>query len=643
MSLEPALRFFLRYAESRGATVVEEREQALVQLPQGLSVALGLPGETALTSDAEVAQEGGQMLVIAGHPLLGAAADHVLAQGDAGWLALAAPAGAPPDAQTLLQKLREFYPVEHGRLDLAAPPERVYLPLLRVGALVTLSGDDRFLEIGDTLVDAAACLPIAPDLARRVLAFGPRPSAEPWSVLLPDVVQALEVAQGELERRAAQRAAELSAQAEAEMQEERERAQAFYAAQLAHIARRRQRADEERRRLYDEQARVTAAEAERRGVEIERKYRVEGSVKPYRLHLVLAPALHLEIEVRRGDRRYPLHANFLLGAGGFLPLRCPACGAAQPLVAGRSVLGCRVCQGAAEEPAPPPAPVAQKPSAGPGEAQVMAEIARRLREERRRARDPAASTREGKGREHRGGPRPERPAEAWRSWGPLAVLAQEFFSSVLSGDTAKAPIARHSPLDIALRWFGWQGLYLLLDLPYPQEPTADARLSALALFEGHHLSGRVQVGRLKREFSLVMQGSAREPTLWEVLPCRVVRPDRLAPLVQLGHQLTALDEMANRFGPPAGLDEVEWVLLAIGSERWQLPLLLRAVSMWRQIGRRNPGVSARATAGALLLLAVERAGLHTVDGAVASSFEADPLRTRQAQEALESRVPPLML
>ena len=32
-----------------------------------------------------------------------------------------------------------------------------------------------------------------------------------------------------------------------------------------------------------------------------------------------------------------------------------------------------------------------------------------------------------------------------------------------------------------------------------------------------------------------------------------------------------------------------------------------------------------------------------MDGAVVSSFEADPLRTRQAQEALRSRVPPLVL
>lgn len=644
MSLEPALRFFLRYAEARGAEVLVEPDQALVHLPTDLAAALALPQELALTSDAEVAQEGGQMLVIAGHPVLEAAAEHVLYQGDAGWQALSVPASALPDAQALLGRLREFYPVEHGRLDLLAPPEQVYLPLLRVGALITLTGEDRFLEIGESLLDAVACLPLASEVGQRVLSLGPVSAPEPWSVLLPDVAAALEVAQAEIERQAAKRAEELSRQALSDMQEERERARAFYAAQLAQIARRRQRAAEERQRLYDEQAKVTAHEAERRQVEIERKYRVEASVQPYRLHLVLAPALHLELEVRRGDRRYPLACNFLVGAGSFLPLRCPLCGAAQPLVAGREALGCRACQeGRSGQPVPSFAPTAEKTAPAPTAAQVMAQIGQQQAQARPRAHAAAGSGRRPQRRTDPGKARPDRQSERWHAWQPLPPLAEEFFRSVLAGGAAEAPIARHSPLDIALRWFDWRGLHVLLDLPYPEAPVTGARLSSLALFEGHHLSGRVQVGRHKREFSLLTDGKAEKATLWEVLPCRIVQGDRLAPLVHLGHQLIGLDEMGNRFGPPAGIDEVEWTLLARGSERWQLPLLLRAVSLWRRIGRKNPGVSPRATAGALLLLATGQSGLRTEDGAVAASFDADALRTRQAAEGLAGRVPPLAL
>src|ERR1039457_3984134 len=56
----------------------------------------------------------------------------------------------------------------------------------------------------------------------------------------------------------------------------------------------------------------------------------------------LDPATARE-KVRRGERRYPLTLHWLITPACFAPLSCPACKAAEQLVAGRSQLGCRRC------------------------------------------------------------------------------------------------------------------------------------------------------------------------------------------------------------------------------------------------------------------------------------------------------------
>lgn len=637
MSLEPGLRFFLRYVEAHGALVLEEEDQALVHLPDALRRDFALPKELAVTSDGEVAQEGGQMLVIAGHPLLEAAAERVLQQGDAGWLAVAWPGGAPPAEETLLDGLRAFYPVEHGRIDIVGRPEPVYVPLLRMGALVAFTGEGQFLERIETCVDAVEALPLPAAAAARLLSAARAERPEACSVLAPRVAPALDAGLARMEQRASERAAELQAGVRALLREERERAAVYYDAQLRQIARRRENAAAERQALYDEQARVTAEEAVRRQAEIEEKFLVRGSVRPFRLHLLLAPALHLELEVRRGARCYPLACNFLLEAQTFLRLRCPSCGEPEPLVAGRRELGCVRCQGVRAEGAalpaqaePRPAPAARE---APGEQAVRASAVRRPEPNRR-------PTGEGRPALPRDGAQDWMP---WRNWRPLPPLAQDFFHRVLGGGAPAVPIARHSPLDIALRWFGWRGLHLVLDLPYPEEPTPGCRLTTLALIEGHHLSGRLHAEGMKREFTLLTQGSADEATFWEVLPCRVSTPDRLAPLTLLGHQLEALEDIALRQGPPSGLDDVEWLLLAEGSERWPFPILLRAVSIWRRVDRKAPGKSPRAVAAGLLELALDQSGLKAVDGEVAETFGSDGLRTRQAAEFIAPRLGPRVL
>jgi hypothetical protein len=93
----------------------------------------------------------------------------------------------------------------------------------------------------------------------------------------------------------------------------------------------------------------TDAERDRRIAEIEEKYTSTLSRLPFRLHVVGAPALRVEADIRRGNRRYPVEFDWLLHLRRFAPLRCPGCGSTEPLVAGKTALGCHGCQ--------PPRPV----------------------------------------------------------------------------------------------------------------------------------------------------------------------------------------------------------------------------------------------------------------------------------------------
>jgi hypothetical protein len=73
--------------------------------------------------------------------------------------------------------------------------------------------------------------------------------------------------------------------------------------------------------------------------EIDRKF----ALPSYRLNVMFAPALAFAVNVRRGERRYPLTLHWLLAAGSFAMPRCPNCGAFETLFAGRTQLRCRQC------------------------------------------------------------------------------------------------------------------------------------------------------------------------------------------------------------------------------------------------------------------------------------------------------------
>ncbi|MGO9957541.1 MAG: hypothetical protein ACLP50_16485 [Solirubrobacteraceae bacterium] len=345
---EPALGFWLSYAEQEGALVEDHGDHALVVLPGESQRETGLPEELTVTSDPDLAREDGAVLMVAGHPAVEQAASAVLAAGDVGSAYLPWPSSRPPLRSALEAIARERAPVDRGLIDAAGEPIAAYLPLLRAGAMVTYAASlsDRFQEQEEVWVDARTGIEpteavLAATCGRPLLA---RPDG-PRRVLEADRGQAVAAAHAQLERRAAARQAVLAAHARHGLELELARADAYYDGALASIERRRATATEDRVRLLDSQAATTQAERARRQREIEEEHRPRHTIRPFRLHLIHVPALLLLVEIRRGSRAFRFELAWIAPAGEFAPVRCPACGAAAALVATRERLACQRCVG----------------------------------------------------------------------------------------------------------------------------------------------------------------------------------------------------------------------------------------------------------------------------------------------------------
>jgi len=343
---EPALRFWLRFAAREGALVEEAADHAVLVLPEELQEAAELPEEVAVTSDPDVAREDGAVLLIAGHPELERAASAVLEAGDIGRAYLPWPASAPPRVEDLERAARDRWTIEHGRIDCGGQPRPVFVPLLRVGAMVRYEASltHQFHEQVESWVDARTGL-LPPQRALDAL-LGQRrlPDPDVRHATLPARLElALAAGHADLERRAAARAARLLEHGRRAHDAELARADDYYRGALESIERRRAAAPPERARLLEDQAAATRGERDRRRREIEEQYRPRHELRPFRLHLVMVPAYAIAAEVRRGARRYPLELVWLAGGAGFAQLRCPGCDGDGELVAGREQLGCHTC------------------------------------------------------------------------------------------------------------------------------------------------------------------------------------------------------------------------------------------------------------------------------------------------------------
>ncbi len=353
---EPALRFWLRYAEHEGALVELLNDQALVLLPGPLQESSQLPEEVAVTADPDVAREDGAVLLIPGHPALDQAASAVLAEGDTGHVFLPWPGSRPPARSTLEARARELVAIEHGRVDAAGEPAPAYAPLLRVGAMISYAASLtlRFQEQEEAWVDARTGLGVS----RRLLALlriAPRlpgPDSR-HRTLAAELSLALPAAHQQLEQRAISRRESLGAHARRGLAPELARTDAYYRAALESIERRQSTAAAERVRLLEAQADSTRTEHARRRREIEEEFNPRHEIQPFRLHLVHVPVFRLAVEVRRGSRAFPFTLTWLAGAAEFAAVRCPSCGSAETLVASRDRLGCRLCTSRVPAPGPP--------------------------------------------------------------------------------------------------------------------------------------------------------------------------------------------------------------------------------------------------------------------------------------------------
>ena len=209
-----------------------------------------------------------------------------------------------------------------------------------------LSADDHFQEQIECWVDVPSRLPLGDEIGSELsgllaVEHDERDQLHPDD---PNLLAALAEADLEIRRRGEHRRDHLAGGVQQAHREEVRRAREYYEQVADSLRRRMSAAASDKVAAYEARLASTDAERDRRIAEIDEKYKSAFSCLPFRLHVVGVPALRVEVDVRRGNRRYPVELDWLLPVRRFAPLRCPACGSTDRLVAGKSSLGCRRCQ-----------------------------------------------------------------------------------------------------------------------------------------------------------------------------------------------------------------------------------------------------------------------------------------------------------
>ncbi|MDQ6775348.1 MAG: hypothetical protein M3071_03800 [Actinomycetota bacterium] len=653
MTEEPALGFWLRYAESEGALVEDRGDHAVVVLTDPLQEESELPEEVTVTSRPDVAREDAAVLLIAGHPAVERAAAVVLADGDTGSSYLPWPASRSPARSTLEARARELVSIEHARIDAAGEPIAAYLPLLRVGAMVSYEASLtlRFQEQEEAWIEARTGLEPSSRL-QAALPDGrplPRPDGR-VRTLEADLPRAISAAHERLEGRAREREAALGRHARRALDAELTRADAYYDAALESIARRRASAPADRARLLDGQAESTRAERARRRREIQDEYRPRHEIRPFRLHLVHIPAFVLPVDVRRGRQVFPFELIWIAAAAEFAPVRCPACDAPAPLVATRGRLGCAACATAARPPAPAPAAKAVEPrSEGPARPSIDGGAERapvRSSPPVEATPPPGRRSPERPGRDRQrirsqGAPRARARPPAARAHTRGATLgdrertgnklALALWQCVTSGDRwPRAKAARDSPLRAVYRLYGTAGPQCAIGVPV-----------------GHHLDevvastyqteagapeltvGSVTARGAIYEYAMSWWIQAGKPVVGEVIPAPhpLVVPSVRGADAELAWRLR---ERAPE--PTVALDPVASILWRTELRQSGLPLTIRCLAAWWRVEDRVDPLSPHAAAAAAVASAVASAAGMRRTRAEAARIYATEI------EALESAV-----
>lgn len=342
-SADVGLGFWLRYVEASGGLTEFAGDTTMVMLPSALQTALELPEELHVTADPDVAREDGATLLSAGHPALSRCADEVLAVGDVAALTVPVAATPPPPAEQLQAAARDQFTVEHGRIDASGAPTRSVRAILRVGALVdyTLSSDDHYQECAECWVDVPSQRQLCTQVSTKLAGLSAVPKDD--TPLPEDLSAAIRCADRVIEQCAERRRSELGDDIGKARDAELDRVEAYYRDALATLERRREQAPADRRELLDARAESVRNERARRIEETRQKYQASQEIRPYRLHIYEIPVWRLPVDVRRGDRRYPLMIDWLIPLARFADIACPHCGADERLVATKTRLGCTAC------------------------------------------------------------------------------------------------------------------------------------------------------------------------------------------------------------------------------------------------------------------------------------------------------------
>ncbi len=619
---EPALGFWLGYAERHGALVENAGNQALLVLPEHLQQAFELPEELTVTADPDLAREDGAVLLTAGHPALERAATDVLAEGDAGRCWLPWPSSRPPARSALQDRARELMSVEHGRIDATGDPQPAYLPLLRVGATIDYAASLtlRFGEQEESWVDAHTSLEVSEGVLAAALRQPRMPRPDVRHRVLPiDLPRAIAAAHEQLQRRADARQESLAIQARRSLASELQRADAYYDTALESIERRRGSADADRLRMLDAQAEATKLERTRRRREIEEELTARNEIKPFRLHLVHLPAFVLSVEVLRGQRRFPLTLTWLPLAEELAPVRCPSCDEAQPLVAGKDRLGCPSCMpraasrdastpatpaaptpartrrppaGAAERNSPPGASgtaagAQPEPHLGPTE-HIAPERRSGGRQATQRPRPPVAKAR---GRTRAGRPLPARTrTDTVERTGNKLALA--LWQQLARGERwPRKKLQRDSPALALYRLYGQAAPMCALGIPPGLRPTeatastypdeAETTRSRRTGDSGSELTtGEIVAGGLAYPYALFWSQQKDTPAVGELMP--MPHPFILPP------QGGATAEMHFRLhegapAPQVALDPIAGLLWETELRRSGLPFVARCLATWWRI------------------------------------------------------------
>jgi hypothetical protein len=634
---DTGLRFWLRYVQDAGGLCEDTGDSAVAVLPEAMQRAYRQPEEMVVTADPDVARDDGAVLLLAGHPLLMHAAEAVLHDGDCGVVRLPRPPGLPPGTDQLLAAARDQFPVDHGRIDARGGASPAVRPVLRVGALVSfgLSSDAQFQEQAEFWIDVPSCL----ELPEPVVARLPALMNEPGEGLRPPLAKQLQAAvqraHEQMDRRAGERRAELSTQIGDEQSRETERAVAYYAEALASLERRLDSATPERAQTLLARMSSTHAERDRRLAEITEKYRATHTIRPFRLHVIGVPVLQLPVDVRRGDRRYPLVLDWMLSPRTFAGVRCPSCHSTAPLVAAKTRLGCRQCLAKPgprpEQPQKPP-PVREHPAPESASHHPPLDGAAR----------PSA----------REAPRPrDTIAEPARVRSPQAIqkagrkLAASLWDLAAAGDRRVSRLyAPGSPAAAAHELFGPAAPRLAIGLDIGEPPLSVTSSDSAPSPDGSDMllvDGELHTAGWGYPYQLCWRFTGGAALIEELTPFAGAHWPRLPQPRYLPFSPAArrLYDAAPR--PQADLDQVARVLWRRAVPVHGLPLVLRCLAAWWRVADRDELLQAHpadAIAAAIDRMVAYRAGASGRHDDAAAAYQVSAAAVRAVTADLQRRL-----